>query len=52
MVRREKAMKDYVMKNVAGEFWQKVSADWQKVSEVLRVKYGKLNSEYLELLNR
>jgi Mg2+-importing ATPase len=52
MVRREKAMKDYVMKNVAGEFWQKVSADWQKVSEVLQVKYGKLNSEYLELLNR
>jgi hypothetical protein len=51
-IKREKAMKDYVMKSVAGEFWPRISEDWHKVSEVLQAKYGKLNQEFLEILNR
>jgi|YelNatPaOPRAMG01_1025707.scaffolds.fasta_scaffold19140_2 Mg2+-importing ATPase len=51
-VKREKAMKDYVMKNVAGDFWPRISEDWRKVSEVLKTRYGKLNQEFLEILNR
>jgi Mg2+-importing ATPase len=51
-VRREKAMKEYVMKHVMGELWPKIAGDWQRASEILKVKYGRLNSEYLELLDR
>ncbi|MGC8939964.1 MAG: magnesium-translocating P-type ATPase [Candidatus Bathyarchaeia archaeon] len=51
-VKREKTMKEYVVKNVAGDFWPKISDDWRKVSEVLQTKYGKLNQEFLEVLNR
>jgi Mg2+-importing ATPase len=51
-VKREKAMKDYVMKHVMGELWPKISMDWWRASEVLQAKYGRLNSEYLELLNK
>ncbi|MBS7616808.1 magnesium-translocating P-type ATPase [Candidatus Bathyarchaeota archaeon] len=51
-VKREKAIKEYVMKHVSGDSWPKVSSDWQKVSEVLRAKYGKINEEYSNILNR
>jgi hypothetical protein len=52
LVKREKAMKEYVVKHVMGELWPKIAGDWQRASEVLKAKYGRLNSEYLELLDR
>ncbi|MGC8998444.1 MAG: magnesium-translocating P-type ATPase [Candidatus Bathyarchaeia archaeon] len=51
-VKREKAMKEYVTKHVMGELWPKIVGDWQRASEILKAKYGRLNSEYLELLNK
>jgi Mg2+-importing ATPase len=51
-VKREKAMKDYVTRHVMGELWPKIAGDWQRASEILEAKYGRLNSECLELLNR
>jgi hypothetical protein len=37
---------------VMGELWPKIAGDWQRASEILKVKYGRFNSEYLELLDR
>jgi len=51
-VKREKAVKEYVTKHVMGELWPKIAGDWHRASEILKVKYGRLNSEYLELLDR
>ncbi|MGB9676765.1 MAG: cation transporting ATPase C-terminal domain-containing protein, partial [Candidatus Bathyarchaeales archaeon] len=52
IVKREKAMKEYVMRHVMGELWPRIAGYWMRASEVLKLKYGRLNSEYLELLNR
>jgi hypothetical protein len=32
--------------------WPKIAGDWWRASEVLKAKYGRLNSEYLKLLDR
>ena len=52
IVKREKAMKEYVVKHVMGELWPRIAGDWWRASEVLKAKYGRLNSEYLKLLDR
>lgn len=50
IIRREKPMKDYVMKHVASEFGPKIAKDWRKISSIIQAKYNKVNQEYQTLL--
>ncbi len=46
-IRREKAMREYVMTNVLkSENWPTIAKDWDKVVEAVYNKYGKVNEEY------
>ncbi len=49
-IRREKPMKEYVMKYVAGKFWSEIVVDWHKISSTIQNKYNKVNPEYQTLL--
>jgi Mg2+-importing ATPase len=50
-IRREKPLKEYVTKQLmTGELWPKIAQDWHKISKIIQEKYGKINSEYQELL--
>jgi len=51
-VRREKAMKEYVMKHVTSDLWPKISEDWRRINAYIQAKYGKVNQEFQELLER
>jgi Mg2+-importing ATPase len=51
-IKREKAMKDYVVKHVTSSFWPRISEDWRRISAAIQAKYKKVNQEYQELLNR
>jgi hypothetical protein len=51
-VKREKAMKEYVMKHVTTDFWPKISEDWRRISAFIQTKYGKVNQEFQEILER
>jgi len=51
-IRRERAMKDYVEKNVFGDLWPRISEDWRKISLFIQVRYGKINQEYNILLSQ
>jgi Mg2+-importing ATPase len=51
IIRREKPMRDYVMKQVASEFWPKIAKDWRKISSTIQTKYDKLNPEYQNMLS-
>ncbi|MEM3403235.1 MAG: magnesium-translocating P-type ATPase [Nitrososphaeria archaeon] len=51
-IKRERPLKDYVMKQVVtNEFWPKIAEDWQKISEVIQRKYNRVNIEYQHLLS-
>jgi Mg2+-importing ATPase len=50
-IKREKPMKDYVMKQViTSEFWPKIAENWRKISDIIQEKYKKVNTEYHNLL--
>jgi hypothetical protein len=49
-VRREKTMKEYVMKQVASEHWPNRLKDWLKIASAIQTKYGRTNPEYQALL--
>ncbi|MEM3011371.1 MAG: magnesium-translocating P-type ATPase [Candidatus Bathyarchaeia archaeon] len=51
-VKREKAIKNYVLKHVTSDLWPKIFDDWRRISKYIRVKYGKVNEEFQELLER
>jgi hypothetical protein len=51
-VKREKILKEYVRNNVAkSETWSTIAEDWSKIYRALQDKYGRVNSEYQELLS-
>jgi DNA-binding PadR family transcriptional regulator len=51
-IKREKPMKEYVRKNiVASETWPNIIEDWNKISDTIQDKYGKVNTEYQGMLN-
>jgi Mg2+-importing ATPase len=51
-IKREKALREYVTKNVlAGEMWPTIAEDWNRMSKAIQNKYGNVNREYLELLS-
>jgi DNA-binding PadR family transcriptional regulator len=51
-IKREKPMKEYVRKNiVASETWPNIIEDWNKISDTIQGKYGKVNTEYQGMLN-
>jgi Mg2+-importing ATPase len=49
-IKRERPLKEYVVKNVASELWPKVVDDWRRIKTVIQAKYGKINPEYEKLL--
>jgi len=51
IVRRENLMKDYVMKQVATEFWPKIAKDWRKIGSNIQAKYHRVNPECQTLLS-
>jgi Mg2+-importing ATPase len=52
-IKREKPLKDYVTKQLmTSELWPKIAQDWLKISKTIQEKYGKINSEYQELILR
>ncbi len=52
-IKREKPLKEYVTKQLmTSELWPKIAQDWHKISRTIKEKYGKVNSEYQELLLR
>jgi Mg2+-importing ATPase len=51
-IKREKALREYVTKDVlAGEMWPTIAGDWNRMKKALEAKYGKVNTEYQELLS-
>jgi len=52
-IQREKPLKEYVTKQLmTSELWPKIAQDWHKISKTIQEKYGKVNSEYQELLRK
>ena len=52
-IKREKLLKDYMTKQLmTSELWPKIAQDWLKISKTIQEKYGKINSEYQELILR
>jgi len=52
-IKREKPLKEYVTKQLmTSELWPKIARDWHKISKIIQEKYGKVNSEYQELLRK
>jgi len=52
-IKREKPLKEYVTKQLmTSELWPKIAQDWHKISKTIQEKYGKINSEYQELLRK
>ena len=50
-IKREKAIKEYVRKNViAGEMWPIIAEDWLRISTLIQNKRNTVNAEYQELL--
>jgi len=49
-IKREKPMKDYVMKHLTGELWPKIAQDWPKIISTIQTKYNRVNPEYETLL--
>jgi P-type Mg2+ transporter len=50
-IKRERALGEYVKKNVvSSEMWQVAGVEWRRINSLLQNKYGKLNSEYQNLL--
>jgi Mg2+-importing ATPase len=46
-IKREKALKEYVLKNVlAGEMWQTIADDWNSMTAAIQNKYQRVNEEY------
>ena len=46
-IKRERALREYVMKNVlAGEMWPTIMDDWNRTASALQKKYGRVNEEY------
>ena len=50
VIRREKPMKEYVTKYVAGKLWPRAAEDWRRVGLVLQARYKSVNPEYEKLL--
>jgi hypothetical protein len=36
---------------LAGEMWPTIAGDWTRMKKALEAKYGKVNTEYQELLS-
>jgi Mg2+-importing ATPase len=52
VIKREGPMKEYVTNRVvASENWGIIIEDWLKINKAVQDKYGKVNTEYLELLS-
>lgn len=49
-IKREKPLKEYVIKNMSSEVWPKILDDWQRLKTLIQAKYGKINPEYEKLL--
>jgi Mg2+-importing ATPase len=50
-VRRENAMKDYVMKQVNSESWHEIAKSWRKIRSNLMAQYNQVNPEYESILS-
>jgi len=51
IIKRESSMKEFVLKRVvASPTWPMLIDDWLKISRTVQEKYGKVNSEYQEVL--
>jgi Mg2+-importing ATPase len=50
IITRKDAVKDYIAKHFAGEFWKATAGDWQSISSTIQRKHGKLNPEVEKLL--
>jgi hypothetical protein len=52
-VRRESAIKDFVLKRIAPTaVWSLVVDDWVKITRTLQEKYGQVNPDFQEILNK
>ena len=52
-IKKEKPLKEYVTRHLmTSELWPKIAQDWHKISKTIQEKYGKINSEYQELLRK
>ncbi len=52
-IKRQKALKDYVQKTVIDTpTWAASSENWRKINAVLLNKWGKVNTEYQQLLTK
>jgi Mg2+-importing ATPase len=51
-IKREKTIKNYVVKQIiTSELWPKIITNWEKASNFIQIKYGKVNPEYKALLS-
>ncbi len=50
-IRREKALKDYVLKQVTSESWPTIAKNWRKISSTIKSRHDQVNPEYQILLS-
>ena len=51
MIKREKALSEFVKKNVINrETWSNIAADWKKISTFIQSKHKTINNEYQNFL--
>jgi len=50
-IRREKALKDYVLKQVTSESWPTIAKNWRKISSTIKSRHAQVNHEYQSLLS-
>ncbi len=51
MIKREKTMKDYIIKQVlTSDSWPTIVEDWRKIGNIIQEKYKKVNLEYQNFL--
>ncbi len=50
-IRREKALKDYVLKQVTSESWPTIAKNWRKINSTIKSRHDQVNPEYQILLS-
>jgi hypothetical protein len=52
IVKRRKAIADYVSKYTPKEDWPKIAEDWQRIGSQIQARHGRINPEYQRLMSQ
>jgi len=52
IVKRRKAIADYISKYTSKEDWPKITQDWQRIGSQIQARHGRINPEYQRLMSQ